>query len=1035
MGLRVLGPLDLVVGNRSLRIGGPKERTVLAALALKANRVTSMDHLVDAVWDSSPPTSARGQIQKCISGLRRLFGDAAQPGEIRTCPPGYLLDIPPGDLDSEEFTGLVAAAREHVLGGRIAQAADTLRAALALWRGPALDGVPSSLVQRGAALLEDARLAAIEERVRLDLAMGRHQEVCGELAALVDEQPLRERLYGFLMLALYRSGRQAEALDVARRARATLIDEVGVEPGPELRDLTTAILNRDPALDLRAEAVGSPPAGPDGSEPAVTPRQLPGSTADFVGRERQIAEIKRLLSDGPGGTVAPHAVRLVAVSGRGGVGKSTLALHVAHELGRSFPDGHLYADLRGEGGTDRSAELLARFLRALGVAGPAVPEDTQERAELYRSLLAGKRLLVLLDGVTSEEQVLPLLPGTATCPVLVTSRARLTGLPGAHWVDVDPFDAEPAIELLARIVGRDRVLAERGAVTELVDLCGGLPLALRIAGGRLASRPRWRIAGLVRRLTDEARRLDELAHRGLELRSSIGLTYRSLSGPARRLFRLFALVPAPDFPGWTAAALLDTDPAEADEALADLVDAHVLDMLEHPGERIRYRFHDLVQIYAHERLVETDTAADRRAALERVLGAWLALAETAHRSEYGGDFTVLRGRAPRWPVGRIDGDPADDPIQWWQAERGALVAAVRAAAAADLDELCWNLALLSVSLFEVKGYFDDWRETALLAHDVTRRLGNRFGQAAALYSLGTLHMYQKRLPDAERCLTEALELFQAEESTHGCALVLRNAASVHRLRGDFPMMLARYDEALTKLRAVGDPIGEAHILRSLAKFWIDEGDTELARSMLEDALSLCEGADYLRGEAQVLNRFAELHLVTGQLALARQDLHRVLLIVRDIGDRIGEAHALYGLGLIRRQEGKLDSAETTMVHALSLARQVGERVIEGQACHVLGGIQLARGNYPAAAAHLVQASTLFGEVGATLWNAKALILLAEVHEGRGDSAAAGRDLDRAAEMLCRVEGREATRLLDQINDARSAPLGGIAGFGADLASG
>ncbi|WP_370947382.1 BTAD domain-containing putative transcriptional regulator [Amycolatopsis sp. cg5] len=1036
MGLRLLGPPELVVGDRSLDLGGPRQRVVLSMLALNANRVTPVEQLIDAVWDTSPPSTARGQIQICISALRKLFGDNGQPGAIRTRPPGYLLEIASSDLDSEEFAAQVLSAREHSEAGNTSEAAETLRRALALWRGPALAGIPSDLVQRGAALLEDRRFAAVEERVRLDLALGRHERLSGEIQALIDENPLRERLYGFLMLALYRAGRQAEALEVCRRARATLIDEVGIEPGQELQKLERAILNRDPGLNLREAPAPEPalaalpsspaeehrPAAP--AEQLVAPRQLPASIADFTGRERHLSEIKQILADDPDPSMASYAVRIVSISGKGGVGKSSLAIRAAHELAETFPDGHLYADLQSPNDDDRTAKLLARFLRALGVAGTAVPEDLQERAELYRSRLASKRLLVVLDDVTSEEQVVPLLPGSPSCAVITTSRARLSGLSGAHWVDVDVFDAEQSLELLGNIVGPERVEAEPESSLELVNFCDGLPLALRIAGARLASKRHWRISGLVRRLGDEAKRLDELAHRGLELRSNIGLTYRSLSSQAQRLFRLFALMRASDFPAWTAAALLDTDLDDAEDILETLVDAQVLDTVEYPAERVlRYRFHNLIRVYAWERLVEEETAAERDAALTRVSGAWLSLAETAHRKEYGGDFTILHGDAPRWePPEPADTDTVGNPTTWWETERRALVAAIRQAAAAGLDELCWDLALTAVTLFESKGYFDDWRETTQLALDLTERTGNRRGHAAMLYSQGTLHMFQKRLDEAERCFRDALAIFESEGDRHGVALVLRNAAYVDRVHEQPEAMLDKYAKALDIMRSVDDRIGVAHVLCSLAKFRIDEGDADSAQEMLDDALTICQEVHCLRVEAQVLYRFADLYVAGDKIELARQALHRALRIVRDIGDRIGEAYALYGLGRVRHREGRLDNAETTLVHALSLAKRVGERLIEAQSEYALGEISLARGNTAAGAEHLAEARRLFDELGSSLWHAKTLVLLSEAHAAEGDVISASGEIDEATELLRTVESAESARWRTQLETARRALL-------------
>jgi DNA-binding SARP family transcriptional activator len=1023
LGLRLLGPLEATVGGAELALGGARQRIVLAALALNANRVTPVAQLIDAVWSSSPPPTVRSQVQICISALRKLFVDAHAPWAIRTRAPGYLLEIAAEDLDSERFGALVATAKRQAAAGSTAEAATTLRDALGMWRGPALSGVPSDLVQRGAAQLQDARLAAHMERIRLDLALGRHEEIVGELTALVEEHPLRERLCELLMLALYRSGRQAEALAVARRTRSTLVEELAIEPGQDLRDLESRILNRDPVLDLPVQRTEEPapeparaPAPAPAEEEQPVPRRLPASIADFTGRAAQLAEIKEILTNG--GT-SPVGMRIIAIAGKGGVGKSTLAIRAAQELRETYPDGHLYADLSSPQHDGRSGRVLARFLRALGVRDEAIPEDLDERADMYRGRLASRRVLVVLDGATTEADVLPLLPGNPNCAVLVTSRTRMSGLSGAHLMNVHVFDETQSLEMLAKIVGAERVASDRPAAVELVDFCGGLPLALRIAAARLVARPHWRLDSLVDRLRNTSHQLDEFTHRGLELRSNIGFTYNGLTPQAQRLFRLLSLVRAPDLPPWVAPSLLDVDVYSAEEVLQTLVDAQLVDLVEYSDGQFRYRLHDLLRAYAQEKLAETETDEQRRAAVSRLLGAWLARAEGAHRKEYGGDFTILHGDAPRWVADGGDAE-IDDPMDWWETERQALVSAVHRAAEEGLDELCWDLALTSVTLFEVKGYFDNWRETAELAHAAAERAGNRRGRAAMLYSLGRMHMSQKRLVEAEACFDSALEIFRADNDTHGSALVLRNAAAVDRMRGRTAAMLSKYDEALEKMRAVGDPVGEAHILRSMAKFWLEEGDVERASDLLDRALVCCQQVNYLRGEAQVVTRFAELYLETDQVDLAHQSLNRVLLIVRDIGDRIGEAHALYGLGVVRHRTGRLDNAETTLRHALSVARQVGERLIEGQARYALGEIELARGNPLAALTHLETARRVFGQLGAALWHAKTMFLLSDVHQGAGDSALATDAVAEALTLLEPVDSRAAARLRDELTTARSA---------------
>ncbi|MFL6120413.1 BTAD domain-containing putative transcriptional regulator [Actinophytocola sp.] len=947
------------------------------------------------------------------------------PGEIRTRPPGYLLDIPTSDLDTEEFTHLTATARTKADAGDLTEAAAILRQGLALWRGPALADVDSELVQRAAAKFEDARLSAIEERIRLDLALGRHQSLNGELATLVDEHPLRERLAEFRMLALYRSGRQADALEVGRRTRAVLVEELGVDPGPDLQKLEAAILNRDPMLDLRTTVVVEPPAHELVPErqpapaPLSSPRQLPGSIADFIGREDNIEEIKQLLSGDP---TDSYALRIVSISGRGGVGKSSLAIRVAHELASAFPDGVLFGNLQNPGEGDPTSELLARFLRALGVNGPSIPEGLYERAQLYRSKVAGRRLLVVLDDVTNEEQALPLLPGDPSCAVITTSRMRLSGLSGAHWVDVDEFDTDGAMDLLVKIIGPARVRAEEDAAAELVRLCGGLPLALRIVGARLSSRPHWQIASLVRRLLDQARGLDEFSFRGVGLRLNIDQTYRGMNAAAQRLFRLFTVVRAAEFPEWTAAALLDMDPIDATDVLESLVDVRLLDTIEYPGERVRYRFHSLVRIYANEQLMEVESEAERTAALTRVLGGWLALAEDTHRKEYGGDYTILHGDAPRWrPPDDGYGVPERNPMDWWAAERGSLVAAVRQAASVGMDELCWDLSLTLVTFFEARGYFDDWRESAQLGLAVCESTGNRTGTAAMLYSLGTMHMYQKRLPEAEQQFQLATKMFEVDGNVHGLALVRRNLALIDGLSGKSRAMLAKYQDALSMMRQVGDRMGEAHILRSVANYWAQEGDHETARTMLEESLAICQEVECLRGEAQVLHRMAYLHLKTGEVELASLEFNQVLLIVRAIGDRIGHVYGLYGLGVVRWREGQLDGAESAFELALSAAKEIRERLIEGQALCALGGIRLARGDAGTGIAQLEEAGRLFAELGSSLLHAKTLILLSRVHSENGDRPAAARLLEQARQLLSCLDSPEATRLLAQL-DGMTSPL-------------
>jgi DNA-binding SARP family transcriptional activator len=957
MQVRILGPLQVVVDGRSVPLGGPRQQVVFASLALEANHVVGIDRLVDAVWEDPPPT-ARRQIQISVSTLRRALAGAGAHEVIQTHPAGYLLRIAAGQLDAEIFLQAVAEGRALAERGALAQAAGRLQEALALWRGPALTGLDSAAVAAGTTRLEEARLSAVESRVEVELALGRHDRLIGELRSLVAQHPLRERLQAALMLALYRSGRQAEALQVYRDARTVLIDDLGIEPGEQLQRLERAILSHDPDLDPPdAEPVWAPlPALP---APLVVPRQLPADIVDFTGREELVAAIGDFLA----GDAGADALRVLAIAGKGGAGKSSLAVHAAHRLSGAFPDGQLYAGLRGSGPQrEDPTQVLGRFLGGLGVSGQAIPDDPEERAQMYRSRLAGSRVLVVLDDAADADHVRPLLPGTGSCAALVTSRVRLTDLPGVHQVTVDTLDAGHALELVTRIIGAARVAAEPAEAGQLVRLCGRLPLALRVASSRLVSRPHWPLRHLVALLRDEERVLDELDHGALGVRGSIALSVDSLSPDAARLFRLLALPTAPDAGVWVAAALLDTSLTRASRLLEGLLDVQLLESTTCPvSGSLRYRYHDLIRAYAREQLA-AEPAARQRGAVERMVGAALAMTDQAHRGEYGGDYAVLHGQAPRWwpphsdPAGLVE-----DPMTWWESECPALVAIIEQAAGLGLHEACWDLALTSVTLFEARKDFDDWQRTTQVALAAARDGGNRRGWAAMEYSLGMLHLRQGRPEQAEGCLAEARARFDALAEPHGRALVLRGLAEAARQRGAPAAEVGqRYAAALDALRQVDDRAGAAAVLGELAGSNIEIGQFDAARSMIEEALRICREIGCLRVAAQARYRLGELALRTGETGLARQAFTDVLQRMQDTGDRGGQAGALSGLGVAEHHAGELDRAESLLRAALDLADHTGDRLAAGQAMHALGEVSLTRGEVDAAADRIRQAGEILG---------------------------------------------------------------------------
>lgn len=1022
MHVRLLGPLEVLVGARRLPLPGPRPQVILSMLALEPNRVVSNDRLVEAIWDDEPPSTAKGQIQFCVSALRRTFAEAGLAEVIVTRAPGYALNVPVDQIDAQVFDRAVAKGRGLAEAGKIEEAAASLRAALALWYGTALDGIPGRVIRGSALQLEERRLSAVEERVRLELALGKHAELVGDLAALVQEHPLRETLHAHLMVALYRAGRQAEALETYRRARGTLIDELGIEPGEELRALEQAILRGEGGVGDRVVEHHHQPLHENPGWMQVIPRQLPAAIADYTGRCEQLAAMIGQL------TTAEHpsgSVPMIVISGQGGVGKSSLAVQVAHSVREHFSDGQLYAELRGGNGhMVGPAEVLERFLRALGVAGLAIPDGLEARAEMYRSRVGDQRMLVVLDDAVSESQVMPLLPGSSTCAVLMTSRTRLTGLPGAHRVDLGVLDKEQAIVLLERIIGERRVREEPAEAASLAELCGNLPLALRIAGAKLASRPHWQLRQLAARLDDENRRLDELEHGDLGIRASIELSYQGLAQPAKRLLRLLAVLRTPDVPSWVGAALLDEPLGEAEDLLESLVDAQLVDASAARARSApRYRMHELVRAFARGRALAEEPAEERTASLHRALSAWLALAREAHRRAYGGDYTILHGDEVLWaPPPALADRLLAHPMAWLESEHAALVAGVRQAAQLGFDELCWDLALTAVTLFEAKSYFDDWRATTELALSVARRAGNRRGTAATLYSLGSLRLFDLQPDAATEALEPALALFDELGDRHGHALVLRNLAFIDALRGDDAAALGKYEESLVVFRVVGDRTSEAHVLSNMARSLLDKGDFARAEELLETALSISRDTGSRRLEAQVLYRVGETALLQDQLDKAGNAFAWALRIVRDGGDRIGESYALYGLGRVYNREGRFEQAHTILEQALAVACRIGERLVEGRVRYELGEVELARRRRPEGIVRLEEAVKIFRDLRLPLWEAMALVVLTEAKEA-GEPGDADRIALQAWSLLTGLDSAEAGRLRERLSLRRYVPPG------------
>jgi DNA-binding SARP family transcriptional activator/tetratricopeptide (TPR) repeat protein len=946
---RVLGRVEVLREGVPVGLRGRRVLPLIAGLLLSSNRVVSVDTLAEIVWGPKSPASPQAGIHTAISRIRQRLGHDL----IETVSSGYVMHVEADRLDLARFDRLLVAADQSP----DRDAVTALEEALSLFTAPLLGNVDSPVLHTEVVpVLTEKYLAARERWAELCLRLGQNEAVAIELSKALHFHPFRERFVGQLMLALFRSGRRAEALAAFEALRLRLAEEFGADPGAEVQGLHLEILRAE------SEPVPSAHAGV-----SPVPRQLPRNVMDFAGRVVETTLVADLL------TSDPELSPLVVIAGQGGIGKTTLALHVAHGLCPAFPGGQLYVDLRGAGDHPSEAgEVLAGFLRSFGVASAAIPEAMDERAAMYRSLTADRRVLILLDNVACEDQVRLLLPGNAACGVIITSRTRLTGLADTHLVELDVLDEGTAATFLEHTVGAERLAAEPDETSALIRLCGGLPLALRIVGARLAAKRHWKLQRLVDRLGDVRGRLDELTFNDLDVRTSMTLSYQGLPRPAKAMLRRLALLDAPTIPSWAGAALMDVGIAAAGELMEELVDAQLLDVVEveATGE-LRYRCHDLIRLYSRELAVAEEPAVERDAALARAFGAWLALARRAHVESYGGDFTVLHGGAERRPPD----DPAvqwmitKDPLVWLDAERAAICTVVRQAAAQGLDELCWDLAWTATTLFEVRGYFDDWHTTQDHALQAVRRAGNRRGEAATLTSLSSWLIFQQSYPEARAAGEEAIRLFAEVDDRYGHGLAERNVGLCDTMAGRPDLALHHYAQARQDLRDTRDLYMELTILRGMGEAYLELLDHDTAWRFLQEALTIAQNTDAVRSEAQIFRALGEIHLRQSHFQEAQDSFEKVLRFT-DNYDRVGEIYGLIGLGEAQRGQGRLRRAESSLLLALASARRLRQPFLEARAMLHLGELSATQGRPDTATDYLHQSLAGFRRLAMPLWEAR-----------------------------------------------------------------
>jgi DNA-binding SARP family transcriptional activator/uncharacterized protein HemY len=1009
----LLGPLAVRCGGADVPVPKGKQRALLSVLLLNAGHVVPVSVLAEALWGPEPPPSAEASIRNYVKRLRQVLGDAGRE-RICTRPSGYLIRVADDELDVLKFEALLEAARASAREGGWAEAAGQAGAALALWRGePLVDAESDALALREVPRLAELRVQTMEARLEADLRLGRHAEVIAEMERLTVDYPLREHLYCLLMLALYRCGRQAEALAVYQRARDVLVGELGTDPGPGLRDLHQRILSADPAL------ASTGPARPGRTEPQrVTPRELPPAVPGFTGRSAELRALTRLLDQS--GQHVPEAVVILAIGGTAGVGKTALAVHWGHQVADRFPDGQLYVNLRGydPGQPVPAADALAGFLCSLGVPGQDIPPEAEQRAARYRSLLAGKQVLVVLDNAGSADQVRPLLPGTPACTVVVTSRDALAGLvarDGAARLDLDLLPLEEAVALLRPLIGV-RAAAEPAAAAELAGQCCRLPLALRVAAELAASRPAAPLAGLTAELADLRTRLDLLDAGGdqrTEVRAVFSWSYRHLDADAARTFRLLGLHPGPDLEPYAAAALTAATVPRARRALDTLARAHLIQ----PAAPGRYGMHDLLRGYARELAATVDGEKEQHAALTRLFGHYLHTAATAMDTLFPAD----RNRHPRIPCPATPVPPLADPAvarEWLDGERAALAAAAGHTAAHDWPGHATRLATTLSRYLRNGCHFPEARIIFGHALGAARRTGDRAAQATALNQIGEFDWLQSRFQQASDHQRQALALFRAAGDRAGEAHALGGIGRAESRLGRYEQAARHQQEAVAIFRDLGDRFGEARALSNLGAARRLQGRYQEAAGYYRQTLDLSRAIGDRQVEAGALVRLGVVDLWLGRYQHAARYLKQALALLQETGSAVDEPGVLIRLGEVYLKLGHYEQAAGTLEQALGASRKIGDRNQEADALNSLGEVLFQTGEAGKARAHHAAALRLASEVGTPLEQARAHSGLARVRQADGDPAQARHHWQQALARYTAIGAPEAGEIRARLAMAR-----------------
>ncbi|MEU8069516.1 MULTISPECIES: BTAD domain-containing putative transcriptional regulator [unclassified Micromonospora] len=985
----ILGPLRVGGGEATVTAG--RDRTVLAVLLLRPGRVVPVEDLVDAVWDERPPATARTQLQSCVSRLRQRFVRLGLPaGTIVTDPAGYTIRVEAGDLDAEVFASTVETARRNAAAGRLTEARQHYRAALALWRGPALAGVPARSVRQRARALDEQRLGVLEDCVDIELRLRMAADLIDELTEAVERNPLRERLRGQSMLALSAVGRHADALAVYREGRRIYAEELGIEPGAALQELHQRILAGDVAL-----------GGPE-NRPTAPVRALPRTISDFTGRQQTVSRLVReIVEDG---------IRVQLIDGMAGSGKTTLAVQVATAVADRFPDAQLFVDLHGhsEQSPLATTAAVATLLRQLGVPPERVPADLADRLAVWRSELAGRRAVVVLDNAADADQVAPLLPNGPDCLVLITSRRRLVGLDSGRPSSLPVLDSDEAVELLARVAGTERIAAEPEAAAEVARRCGHLPLALRLAGARLAHRPRWRVADLAQRLAGASDPLAELAAGERSVARAFALSYEQVSAVAQRVFRLLGLHPGVTADNRVAAVLTELSVPDAQDALDELVDAHLVDEAE-PG---RYRLHDLIREYARMLVAQRETVEERRAVTARLLDFHLHVAAALGKA-------IDSVGCPSLPE-PVRSDLVDGTVAlgrpWLEENRPAMTALVRLAEQEGFLQQSWQLARVGWSINFYGGHLDDLVETHQIGLRAAERLGDDEAVATMLNYLASADYRRARFAEAIRRMEAAVGIYRRLGRRDDLVKALGNLGTAYGVDGQPQRAIKVFESLLVPARRMPDPTSFLSWLNNLAFTLIEIGRYDEAVRMCRDQMAVARQAGDLRQVGNAIGHLGMARHRRGERGPALRLLGAGARLKRQVGNRYGEGELLNELGTMEREEGRPELAAELHWEALVAMTDAGDLVGQCATRNLLARAILDQGDVASALDLHRRVLSDAARLGARYEQARALDGMARCLR-HTDAERARRYAGRALALFRQVESpdqREAERLLAEL---------------------